>query len=223
MAGTEAKGTRKQHGSLLSVLQREHQEVDRQLGALLSTDDADERAQIWDGVYAMLHAHAHAEQERVYPALGDDLGALVQHAVDEHNVFEAMMIEIDHLAPDESEFDREVQRLRQTVQEHVEDEEQVMLPTAHLSAERDREITRAFEQRRDEILEEQRRTRGAERREQEDGGDGRRRRGGRAERLSHKSREELYQMAQDRHISGRSKMKRDQLVEALSAEDTQPG
>ncbi len=85
-----------------------------------------DRATVVQRIIEELTIHAEVEEEHLYPAVrqyvpdGDDLA---DHAEDEHAQVKEMLDRLEGMDPDSREADELLQELRQSVEEHFQEEE----------------------------------------------------------------------------------------------------
>jgi hemerythrin superfamily protein len=165
-------------------------------------------------VAARLTAHARAEEQEVYPALTSaepDSEDEVEHAYDEHREAEHLLRNVQNLV-ESDHFDEALANFVEAVKHHVEEEESEVLPALRdavdaatlerlgqaFAAARARELaTAGIEEPTDSASSES----GAA--------------GPSADDIDNATRDELYEMAKEADIPGRSQMKKDELSEAL--------
>jgi len=147
-------------------------------------------------LHALLTAHARAEEDRVYPGID------AHHGVEEHKEAEVLLDSLVRAEPGTPEFVEVLDKLVESVNHHVQEEESTLLPKlARASDEKKlRELGKAFQERRAEEL--------------------RALTGGSPSSSSSSSSDEptkaeLYEQAQQADIPGRSQMSKEELAEAL--------
>lgn len=172
----------------------------------LEAGEGDRRALIQE-VAARLTAHSRAEEREVYPAVkeadpgeGDD----VDHSYHEHQEAEHLLRKVRNLI-DSPHFDQALTEFVAAVKHHVEQEETQVLPALKKSVDAAtlQQLGEAFSQARAEQLREtglaEPGTGGAQ-----EGDD-----------LAEATRDELYDMAKQADIPGRSAMNKNELAQAL--------
>lgn len=182
---------------IIEVLAHEHREVEQLLEQLQS--GAGDRAQVFQTVKAMLEAHSHAEEDIVYPAIrqaAPDCGDMIKHGTQEHHEVEELLQRLATFSPADSQFDRLVTELTSNVQDHVQEEENIVLP--------------AFEQAtnastRQQIAEDFLTRKALEIPAGQDG-----------VYPEDMTKDELYERAKELNIEGRSSMTKDQLARAIN-------
>lgn len=84
-------------------------------------------------MFQLLEAHIRIEQEIFYPALEEvdkALHEMVAEGIQEHHVGDVLMQEMRRLPPDSEEYDAKFKVLQESVEHHIEEEEQEMFPLA---------------------------------------------------------------------------------------------
>jgi hemerythrin superfamily protein len=189
---------------VVTLIKNDHRLMER-LFARLKTGDGDRRALVAE-VAARLVAHARAEEAEVYPALAKVAGEEdeAEHGTHEHHEAEHKLRKIRNLI-DSPHFDQALEEFIAAVDHHVQEEESEVLPALEKSADKktlDR-LGAAFERaRRGELS-----TNGYEQaRGSAPAG---------PDDLAEATRDELYEKAKEAGIPGRSRMNKDDLIEAL--------
>ena len=155
---------------------------------------------VFQQMAAILTAHSRAEESEVYPAIaraGDK--DEVTHAREEHAEADELVAKLKRLDPESAEFLEVLGKLIEGVQHHIEEEESTALPALRsgLGPDRLAELADRFLARRGEELET---------------GPSPRQVGG-----SEMTRDKLYRRAAEHDIPGRSRMSKDELMEAVKA------
>jgi hypothetical protein len=117
---------------LAATLHADHVAVVHLLDRLVSAGELDDRGLLWDELVTELSAHSEAEEETVYRDLRREpaLEARVDDAIDDHAEIERLLQEIDDLDPAHPPFAARLARLKASVQRHIRDEEEKLLPLA---------------------------------------------------------------------------------------------
>ncbi|MFG1942707.1 hemerythrin domain-containing protein [Nonomuraea sp. NPDC048826] len=172
---------------VITLITNDHRKVEA-LFERLKKEEGDAKATVAE-LHALLTAHARAEEDRVYP----DLDA--HHGLEEHKEAEVLLDELVRATPGTLEFRQTLEKLVESVNHHVEEEESDLLPQLAQQAgdKRLQELGKAFQQRRDEELQALMSV--------QDGGD--------------VTKAELYEQAQEADIPGRSQMDKEELKEAV--------
>ncbi|MET8000247.1 hemerythrin domain-containing protein [Nonomuraea glycinis] len=171
---------------VITLITRDHRKVE-ELFARLTSGKGDPSATVAE-LHALLIAHARAEEDRVYPGID------AHHGLEEHKEAEVLLDALVRARPGTKEFRETLEKLVDSVNHHVEEEESELLPklARQAGAKRLEELGEAFAQRRDEEL------------RALNGGP-----------LSEVTKAELYEQAQKADIPGRSQMDKEELEQAL--------
>jgi iron-sulfur cluster repair protein YtfE (RIC family) len=141
----------------IEFLKTDHAEFRKLLAQLAETGDqaVKSREAIFNVLKAELIAHEIAEEEVLYPALAEYEQAeeIVRHSYEEHHVADVLIDELTVLAFDDPAWGAKAHVLKESLEHHIEDEEEEMFPKARkfLADELD-EIGDELEGRKDEIL-----------------------------------------------------------------------
>jgi len=181
------------------AITEDHRRMERLFERLQS--GAGDRRALVEEVVARLTAHARAEETEVYPEiamLNTREEAEIDHAEHEHKEAEHLLKKVANLV-DSPHFEQAFTELVTSVRHHVEEEEQQVLPALRkaVDAATLERLGTAFEQARSKLL----RAAGYA----GPGGDD----------FAQATREELYEMAKQADIPGRSGMNKEELAEAL--------
>lgn len=117
----------------LTLLHRDHHDLERALDELLHAESAVDLRTTLDGVRLGLTAHAEAEDIVLYQALtransNRVLEALVQDAHESHRAQEKALVSLVTSPPHSQAWRDSIQRLRDLVRDHAELEENRILP-----------------------------------------------------------------------------------------------
>jgi hemerythrin superfamily protein len=180
---------------VVDLIKAQHRRIE---SLLQQAQDAEpeQMAELLRQVAALLVPHSEAEESFVYPAIRDharEEDSEVKDGVAEHHHIEDLLRELLDQEPGSPGYDGKLAALAGELQHHVEEEEQDLLPVLSdkaSDAERD-ELGKRFAEATGQDL---------------DDAQGR-------------TRDELYRLAKERDISGRSTMSRDELARAVEATD----
>ncbi|MBV8759893.1 MAG: hemerythrin domain-containing protein [Deltaproteobacteria bacterium] len=117
----------------LTLVHRDHDDLERALDQLLQAESAVDIRTTLDGVRLGLTAHAEAEDIVLYQALTRSnsdrvIEALVQDAHEQHVAQEKALASLVSSRPHSPEWRDSIQRLRDLVHDHAEQEESRILP-----------------------------------------------------------------------------------------------
>jgi hemerythrin-like domain-containing protein len=176
----------------IELLTGQHGQVTELVERFQGSDSDEERLQLATQVIAQLRAHATLEEEIFYPAAreaGDELEDDILEDLEEHHVVEVVLDELEGMDPGDERYAAKFLVASELVDHHVEEEEQELFPRVSrlLSDDRLRELGSAMQERHEQL--------------QADAED--------------KTKEELYEVAQDLDIPGRSSMSKRQLADAV--------
>ena len=115
----------------LEFLKEDHQKVKGLFKQIAGTDDPAKRQELFDQIDTELEIHAHIEETVFYPALEnyDELIDMVAEARDEHQRVKAHLEALEELGVESGQFAEELTVLMESVEHHVEEEEDEMFPT----------------------------------------------------------------------------------------------
>jgi hemerythrin superfamily protein len=114
----------------LVFLKDDHQKVKRLFKQIAGTDDPAKRQALFDQIDTELEIHAHIEETIFYPVLEnyEELKDMVEDAWDEHAQLKALLGELEKLDIQSETFAEELTALIETVEHHVEEEEDELFP-----------------------------------------------------------------------------------------------
>ena len=114
----------------LDLLTEDHQKVRQLFQQVQQIRDNDEKKEVFDQIDTELAVHAEIEESIFYPALEehDDLREMVREAREEHEQVEQLLLEIEDLATEDTDFTPQLAELEETVEHHVAEEEEEMFP-----------------------------------------------------------------------------------------------
>ena len=108
--------------NIFEHIKREHREVESLLEQLSSAYDRS----TYDRLNQSLQAHMKAEEESLYPAMEGQESEMVQHAQEEHDQVRQLLQQLKQ----EGGAPSVLSQLTQTIQDHVQEEENEMFPRA---------------------------------------------------------------------------------------------
>ena len=188
--------------NVIELLNQDHRKVEQLFARFESTRDVDLARQICEE----LTVHATVEEEVVYPVLERIDAEIEQEAEEEHAEAKALIARIQAMSADDPELGPTVQQLKAGIEHHVSEEEGEAWPKLRSAAcNRLDDLGTAIEQRKAELagqafVHTPTEVRGT----------------ATTSEFSSMTKDELYKLAQERDIDGRSKMKKDELIRALS-------
>jgi hemerythrin superfamily protein len=114
----------------ITVLTKDHRKVDELFAQI--ENGAGDKAQLFKQLHMELNLHAEAEEQLFYPKLEleGDTSSQVQHSYKEHQEVKNLLAELSAMSPDEQAWTSKLLQLKQSVQHHVEEEENELFPQA---------------------------------------------------------------------------------------------
>ena len=198
--------------NVIELLNHDHREVEQLFAQFESTQDFDIALQICEE----LTVHAAVEEEIVYPVLERIDADIEREAEEEHAEAKELIARIQAMSPDDPELVPTVMKLKAGIEHHVEEEEGEAWPKMRSAAgNRLDELGTALEERKAELLDRAESgtsapTPTATSTPTEVRGTAT------TSEFGSMTKDELYKLAQERDIPGRSNMKKDELIRALS-------
>lgn len=191
---------------VVTILEQDHRTVE-QLFTQIEQGGGDPQS-LAQQLITELTIHAEVEEQLVYPAVRtevDEGHQLVDEAEQEHAEVKQLLAELEIADPGDARFVEIITQLRTSVQHHVEEEESEMLPqlreqASGALAELGAQVLAFKEQRQQEfggLIDDSPAI------DLTDAG------------LAEMTKDELYAIAQEREIDGRSSMTKDELIAAL--------
>jgi hemerythrin-like domain-containing protein len=149
---------------VITLILADHREVDRIFELL--REDVEARAVTVRQLRALMLAHSEAEEAVVYTALKPEMldeesdetdGDVIDEAFDEHAQMEQLIEDLAATNPSSEEFDSILMDVIDSVNHHVEEEEQELLPKLReiCSADELARITQEFHEIRMRVLEDE--------------------------------------------------------------------
>lgn len=120
-----------QERDLISVLVRDHREVQELFRRLQNGGTPDERRRIADEATIELVRHSVAEDMYLYPEVRKALpegDRIADRELEDHREIERTLKELEKVDAISPEFDTLITRLTNAVQRHIDDEENVLFP-----------------------------------------------------------------------------------------------
>ena len=126
---------------VLQLLKEDHDKIKKILTHLESTTDrgVKTREEFYTKVRAELRVHEAIEEEILYPALKEHPKAkdLVLEAYEEHHVVDSVLGEIDALPYDDPTWGAKLTVMRESIEDHIEEEESEMFEQCRQVFDRD--------------------------------------------------------------------------------------
>ena len=190
---------------ITQLIESDHREVERLFQQLLTGDG--DRAGLAHTLCTELKVHTEVEELVAYPAMRTVLGSeKIEEGIREHDEAAELIATLETLDIDDPAFESTLMQLQDAVQHHVEEEESQFLPTfrTNTSESRRADLGREWAQQKQLVTQ-------VEEAESAPIVSGRA-----TSDLAGATKQELYEKAKHADIPGRSKMTKDELVQALS-------
>jgi hemerythrin superfamily protein len=114
----------------LDLLIEDHQRVKHLFEQAQQIRDNQQKKELFDQIDMELAIHAEIEETIFYPALDEhnELKDMVREARREHEEVEQLLLEIEDLATEDTDFTSQLAGLEESVEHHVAEEEGEMFP-----------------------------------------------------------------------------------------------
>jgi hemerythrin superfamily protein len=114
----------------LDLLTNDHEKVKQLFHQAQQIQDNQQKKEMFDKIDMELAIHADIEETIFYPALEehDALKEMVREARQEHESIEQLLLEIEDLATEDTDFTIQLAELEEHVEHHVTEEESEMFP-----------------------------------------------------------------------------------------------
>lgn len=115
-----------------TLLERDHEEVAKLLQQCQSEGDKKSAKETFRKVAREIAVHAKLEETLVYPRLKefDELSEQIDESYEEHGDIEDLLEEMAELSPSDEEWTSNLVELIDSVEHHVQEEEQEVFPVA---------------------------------------------------------------------------------------------
>ncbi|MBD2666962.1 hemerythrin HHE cation binding domain protein [Richelia sinica FACHB-800] len=154
----------KQDMNIQDVLRMDHNKVNILFTELLQSNNPQKIQEYFGQIVKDLSAHAHAEEEVVYPRVRPFYGeANTQELYDEQARWPIVFEQLQSLSPSAPEFKDRIRQLMEEVMDHVRQEESTMFAAIrnNLNTQETEELATQFKSAKSRIQKEIARTRGA--------------------------------------------------------------
>jgi hypothetical protein len=109
----------------ISLLKKDHREVEQMFDEFEQLDSDDEKAELFGKIALALKVHCAIEEEIFYPSeRGDVEDDMLDEAQVEHDGAKKLIAEIEKMKPTEQYYDAKVKVLGEYIKHHVKEEEQ---------------------------------------------------------------------------------------------------
>jgi iron-sulfur cluster repair protein YtfE (RIC family) len=139
-----------------ALLQQEHERVKQLFRDFeAATGSLVDQKAAMKAIKTELEAHTFVEEEVFYPAVmrlrDDEAREAVREALEDHHLVDGLIAELDALEPEDPRYEATVLALRQSLERHMEREEQALFAHAriHLTDERLEKLGRQMAARRE--------------------------------------------------------------------------
>lgn len=115
----------------ISLLERDHEQVDALFKRFERTSGTRERRHIADQVIEALSRHAAIEEQFFYPAIRERSRRnedTALEALEEHHVVKWLLFELAKMQPSEERFEAKMKVLAENVRHHIEEERKELFP-----------------------------------------------------------------------------------------------
>jgi hemerythrin superfamily protein len=126
-----------------TLLKKDHDAVRQLFRALVEAgDDAGARKSLYRTIRQALQTHSRVEEQVFYPAVmrvrSEPAREAVRDALEEHHIVDGLLAELDQLEPEDLGYGDKMRALQESVERHIEEEEDAMFAQAriHLTDER---------------------------------------------------------------------------------------
>jgi hemerythrin superfamily protein len=145
--------------SIIDMLKTDHRKVQELFHQYEAAGgrSAQQKRDIAEQIFTELEVHSTLEEEIFYPAVRAKLGQegqeLVDDSLEDHQTVRTLITELRALKPNDEPYATKFEELRESVEEHVGEEEDDMFPEAEeaLGNELDRLSTQA-QQRKEQLM-----------------------------------------------------------------------
>ena len=125
-----------------TLLKNDHDAVRELFRAFAEASGAGARRDLYRSIRHELLTHSRVEEQVFYPAVMrvrvEPAREAVRGALEHHHIVDGLMAEIDQLEPEDARYGEKIRALQESVERHIEDEEQALFTQAriHLTDER---------------------------------------------------------------------------------------
>lgn len=117
---------------VFTLLKQDHQQVAATIKQVEATDAPAQRQQLFNQIKQALDVHAHIEETIFYPVLKQaaETREITLEAYDEHQDIKDLLTQLAGMPPDDEEWTDTFDELKQTIEHHVDEEENEMFVKA---------------------------------------------------------------------------------------------
>jgi hemerythrin superfamily protein len=142
---------------VFDLIKADHRQVEKLFSQIETAKDAAQKYDYFNQLYQELNLHAETEELVFYPAMREyeETQDLVEAAEAEHVEAKELLEEIQYLSPESAEFKHKISQLKQAVQDHVEEEENEIMPKVSQSMNKKelQQLAQEFKQTKSRIQE----------------------------------------------------------------------
>lgn len=115
---------------ILDLIKKYYQQVEAMLSNLETAEDIQELYDCFNKLYEEISLHAEVKQQVFYPAIGNcqNTDELVNKVQNQDKTVMQMLEEIESFSPTSAEFKQKISKLKQIIQQHVQEEEHKVFP-----------------------------------------------------------------------------------------------
>lgn len=181
----------------LQLLKLDHDKVRslfKDFRAASQSEDTQKMKDLAEEIFRELEVHTAIEERVFYPAVmeagGGDLDELTHESNEEHHVVDLIMEEVRGIPASDERFKAKMTVMIENVEHHAKEEEDEMFPKVRdlMGVDELEELGRRLEEEKGRV------------------------------KMGSKSKEELYRVAKEKGIEGRSQMSKEELAEAVADE-----
>lgn len=117
---------------VFTLLKQDHQQVAALMEQVEATEAPAQRQQLFNQIKQALDVHAHIEETIFYPVLKQaaETRDITLEAYDEHQDIKDLLTQLAGMPPDDEEWTDTFDELKQTIEHHVDEEENEMFVKA---------------------------------------------------------------------------------------------
>lgn len=143
----------KRKGSAIAMLQADHRKVQEMLAEFQSLPSGRVAKQkLLNELIKELTVHSRVESELVYPIIDKELHEKTQESLEQHHLVDLLLKELGTLPADREEAGYKVTVLSELVDNHIKEEESLLLPQLKLSRVDMQKLGEKIKTRKEELL-----------------------------------------------------------------------
>lgn len=135
---------------LYQMLEHDHEEVKEMFKEAIKNEDPSKYKEI----KKELEVHMKGEEDFYYPKAKKADKDLVEHGIEEHDEAKSLIKELDRLGKNDGQFMPKLKELRDSVEHHVDEEENKLFPKSKdtLSDNEENEIAEKIEEEKSKMM-----------------------------------------------------------------------